>query len=80
MLTHFGAFDDPRRHIAELRERLDHWSQCARELDEATYARALEGESAAATDPQTAASYDQAAPADACWQGLDRYWSKRALS
>jgi glyoxylase-like metal-dependent hydrolase (beta-lactamase superfamily II) len=80
MLTHFGAFDDPARQIGELRERLDHWSRRARQLDEASYARELEAESAAATDPQTAASYDQAAPADACWQGMDRYWSKRSLS
>jgi glyoxylase-like metal-dependent hydrolase (beta-lactamase superfamily II) len=80
MVTHFGAFDDVARQIGELRERLDHWSRRARDLDEATYARDLEAESAAATDPQTAASYDQAQPADACWQGLDRYWSKRSLS
>jgi glyoxylase-like metal-dependent hydrolase (beta-lactamase superfamily II) len=80
LLTHFGAFIDPARQIGELRERLEYWSRRARELDEASYARELEAESAAATDPQTAASFDQAAPADACWQGLDRYWSKRSLS
>lgn len=77
MLTHFGAFEDVDRQIGELRSQLDVWSQRARELDEETFVRELDEEAAAASDPATAGSYSQAAPADHCYLGLARYWSKR---
>jgi len=32
LLTHFGAFDDPKRHIDELEERLVRWSEVARRV------------------------------------------------
>lgn len=32
LLTHFGAFDDPERHIDELEERLVRWTEIARRV------------------------------------------------
>ncbi len=32
LLTHFGAFDDPVRHIDELEERLERWTDVARRV------------------------------------------------
>ena len=32
LLTHFGAFDDPARHIDELEDRLVRWTDIARRV------------------------------------------------
>jgi glyoxylase-like metal-dependent hydrolase (beta-lactamase superfamily II) len=80
MLTHFGAFDDVGRQIGALRGALERWARRAQELDEDEFVRELDAEALAGSDPQSAASYAQAAPADHCFQGLTRYWSKRSLS
>jgi hypothetical protein len=32
LLTHFGAFDDPDRHIDELEDRLVRWTEIARRV------------------------------------------------
>ena len=77
LLTHFGAFDDPQRHLDTLTAELDRLAQLARGGDESGFVHELEATAAAATDPLTAASYRQAAPAEQCWQGLERYWQRR---
>ena len=77
LLTHFGAFGDPQRHLDGLRRELEHAARLARDLDQAAFADELHRRWRDATDAATAASYEQAAPADQCWQGLARYWSKR---
>jgi len=71
-LIHFGVADDPKRHLAELRQRLREWAERVRE-------GASEGEfdAAAAADlgPDLAA-YEQAMPFWQSYAGLKRYWEK----
>ena len=38
LLTHFGAFDDPERHIDELEDRLVRWTEIARRIVSASVA------------------------------------------
>lgn len=77
-LTHFGQVDDVERQLATVGERLRSWGERARELDQRAFCHAIAEEIRAATDPETAESYLQAAPPEQLWLGLDRYWRKRA--
>jgi glyoxylase-like metal-dependent hydrolase (beta-lactamase superfamily II) len=88
LLTHFGAYNDPRRHIAELRDRTERWSAVVRAglasgADEAAQIQALQVvadvEMAAQVDTANRADYGRAAAVDQCWQGLARYWRKRLV-
>jgi glyoxylase-like metal-dependent hydrolase (beta-lactamase superfamily II) len=72
-LTHFGAYDDVDTHLAALRDALHMQAEWARDLDEAAFlARRREWVHNA---PET---YEQAAPGEQMWLGLERYWRKRA--
>jgi len=73
-LIHFGVADDVSRHLAELRRRLDAWSQRVE-------VGATEDEFVAAAKdelpPEEAEAYDRAMPFWQSYAGLARYWEKR---
>jgi glyoxylase-like metal-dependent hydrolase (beta-lactamase superfamily II) len=73
-LIHFGVAEDPQRHLAELRERLEDWSGRVRDGASEEQFEAL-----AASDlgPDREA-YQQAMPFWQSYAGLKRYWEKRA--
>jgi glyoxylase-like metal-dependent hydrolase (beta-lactamase superfamily II) len=72
-LTHFGAYGDVGAHLDAIRTTLREQAEWARELDEEAFLarrRAwVEG---------APAIYEQAAPSEQMWLGLERYWRKRA--
>jgi glyoxylase-like metal-dependent hydrolase (beta-lactamase superfamily II) len=72
-LTHFGAYDDVDTHLAALRDALRMQAEWARDLDHEAFLERrrdwVRGR------PGT---YEQAAPVDQMWLGLERYWRKRA--
>jgi glyoxylase-like metal-dependent hydrolase (beta-lactamase superfamily II) len=87
-VTHFGAFDDPVAHLADLQERLHEHAALAREL--LVDASLDDGQREAAFVARVTATfverlpnadslrrYTTAIPIDHCWQGLLRYWRKR---
>ena len=77
-LTHFGAVEEPARHLATLRERLREEAFLARDLSEEEYERGYHERLEAAAGPETGAELLQAVPPEYQWRGLDRYWRKRA--
>jgi glyoxylase-like metal-dependent hydrolase (beta-lactamase superfamily II) len=77
-MTHFGAAENVDEHLAEVGERLDRWASLARPGDEDAFMAAIRSEVAAASSPEVAAAYEQAAPADQLYAGLARYWRKRS--
>jgi glyoxylase-like metal-dependent hydrolase (beta-lactamase superfamily II) len=76
--THFDAWEDPGQQLDAVARSLDRWSRLAREADVEQFVAARGAEVAAAVAPDSAACYEQAAPADQSWQGLTRYWSRRS--
>lgn len=78
-LTHFGGFDNVEEHIAQMRVRLANWGEVAKVADMERFIDVVEAETRASSDDEdTAQSYFQAAPPDQLYQGLDRYWTKKA--
>jgi glyoxylase-like metal-dependent hydrolase (beta-lactamase superfamily II) len=87
-LTHFGPWHQPRMHFQELMERLSGWSRIVRRLlsdplmtDEQRQAAFVDEamlETRRAVGDQAAESYSRAGRLDYSWQGLARYWRKRA--
>jgi glyoxylase-like metal-dependent hydrolase (beta-lactamase superfamily II) len=87
-LTHFGPFHGARRHFQELMDRLQSWSTIVRRLvadaslDEADRERqfvdAAMLELGQVVGEQEAEMYSRAGRIDYSWQGLSRYWRKRA--
>ncbi len=79
-LTHFGKVN--RRvpeHLEAMREQLVEQAQLARNRTEADFVAGLRAQVAAAvSDEATAIRYEQAAPSGQLYQGLQRYWRKRA--
>ena len=78
VMTHFGASEDVEAQLAELSARLDDWAARAREQDLDTFMAGVRAEIAEHADPELLETYEQAAPADQLYAGLDRYWRKRA--
>src|SRR5580704_14527807 len=76
--THFGASEDPEAQLAELSARLDEWAARAREQDQATFVDGVRAEIAEHADASLLEAYEQAAPPDQLYAGLERYWRKRA--
>jgi glyoxylase-like metal-dependent hydrolase (beta-lactamase superfamily II) len=71
-LTHFGAYADVETHLAAIRDALRMQAEWARDLDhDAFIARRREWVADAPV-------YEQAAPAEQMWLGLERYWRKKA--
>lgn len=86
LLTHFGPFFDPARHIDELRTHMAAWAEVVRaglanSTGEAAQIAELQvlDEHAIGLDPTGEGQmlYGQAAAIEQCWQGLARYWRKR---
>ena len=85
LLTHFGAFDDPERHLHELEARLLRWTETAVQIvadggDQVALAARLEEidqrDMAAAEVPAEAVErYKRLCPMDGSSYGLFRYCS-----
>jgi len=78
VMTHFGVSEDVDAQLAELSERLDDWAARARDQDLDAFVAGVRDEVAQHVDAETAAAYDQAAPPEQLYAGLDRYWRKRS--
>jgi glyoxylase-like metal-dependent hydrolase (beta-lactamase superfamily II) len=87
-LSHFGGFDRPLEHLADLEERLHGAAADVRSLladqgldDEQRRARFGERMTAMfrerLPDEEWVRRYQLAVPVDHWWQGLARYWQKR---
>jgi glyoxylase-like metal-dependent hydrolase (beta-lactamase superfamily II) len=77
-LTHFGQVTEVTDHLHRMRTALVHSAERARMKDEETFIARLEEELVDATDPATVEAYEQAAPPNQLYMGLERYWRKRA--
>ncbi|MGH2885114.1 MAG: MBL fold metallo-hydrolase, partial [Solirubrobacteraceae bacterium] len=76
--THFGSSDDPEAQLGELSARLDDFAARAREQDLETFIAGVRAEIEEHADPALLEAYEQAAPPDQLYAGLERYWRKRA--
>jgi hypothetical protein len=75
-LVHFGVATDVPEHLERLSRELDRWAALVKSgLDAAAFAAAAPPEPAA-----TGPLFDAVAPYEQSWQGLRRYWDKRAAS
>jgi glyoxylase-like metal-dependent hydrolase (beta-lactamase superfamily II) len=72
-LTHFGAVEDPGRHLLVVRDRLREQAELARELPAEEFERELRERAMRAADPETVAAMLQAVPPEQQWPGLARY-------
>jgi glyoxylase-like metal-dependent hydrolase (beta-lactamase superfamily II) len=79
-LTHFGRHTDVGEQIAGVREGLRVHGELARDNDEEGFVAALRERLAAAMTPEAQRAFEQAAPPEQLYQGLERYWRKRAES
>jgi glyoxylase-like metal-dependent hydrolase (beta-lactamase superfamily II) len=77
-LTHFGATTDPQGSLDRLELALDRWAQRARETDRETFTTELREDIVASVGPEDALCYQQGAPFGHVYDGLERYWRKRA--
>lgn len=76
-LTHFAVAADVGAQLEAAHERLASWAELARSTDADGFLERITREIAdGAGDPQLAAAYLQASPADLMYLGLERYWSK----
>ena len=85
LLTHFGAFDDPERHIDELEDRLVRWTEVARRVvsnggDKKALGAKLEGideeeMNASGVSLEAAERYRRLCPVNESSAGLFRYCS-----
>ncbi len=78
VMTHFGVGEGVEDQLAELSARLDDWAGRARELAVDGFVAGVREEIAQHVDSDTAAAYEQAAPPEQLYAGLERYWRKRA--
>ena len=77
-LTHFGQVTEVTEHLHRMRCALMESAERARMKDEETFIARMEQELLEATDPATVEAYEQAAPPNQLYMGLERYWRKRA--
>jgi glyoxylase-like metal-dependent hydrolase (beta-lactamase superfamily II) len=77
-LTHFGAVDNVDEHITQMRHRLAAWGEVAKAADLDRFVEVIEEETRASAGEADPDAYFQAAPPDQLYQGLTRYWSKKA--
>jgi glyoxylase-like metal-dependent hydrolase (beta-lactamase superfamily II) len=78
VMTHFGVGEDVGAQLAELSARLDDWADRARSVGLDEFVSGVREEIAEHVDSDTAAAYEQAAPPEQLYAGLERYWRKRA--
>ena len=72
-LIHFGVVDDPDPHIADLRERLERWTQWVGDgMTEDEFVRAGSEDLGPDRD-----AYEHAMPLWQSYAGLERYWEKK---
>jgi len=87
-ITHFGGFDRPLEHLADLEERLHDMAGTVRtllldqSLDDEQRQRRFADRMLATfrgrlPDENWVRRYEAAVPIEHCWQGLARYWQKR---
>jgi glyoxylase-like metal-dependent hydrolase (beta-lactamase superfamily II) len=76
-LTHFGRHADVAEQIAGVRDGLRIQGELARGNDEKGFIAALRERLSANMSADAQASFEQAAPPDQLYQGLERYWRKR---
>jgi len=87
-ITHFGAFDRPLDHLADLEEHLQTMASAVQalladeSLDEVErrrrfVERMVETFRQRLPDEGWVQRYEAAVPLEHCWQGLVRYWQKR---
>jgi glyoxylase-like metal-dependent hydrolase (beta-lactamase superfamily II) len=77
-LTHFGQVTDVADQLHRVRTALVESADSARLDGEERFIARLEETLARETDPATVEAFEQAAPPDQLYQGLARYWRKRA--
>ena len=77
-MTHFGASEDVEAQFAELGARLDAWAQRVRDQDRETFTAGIRDEIVRDSGRKLIDSYEQAAPPEQLYAGLERYWRKRA--
>jgi glyoxylase-like metal-dependent hydrolase (beta-lactamase superfamily II) len=77
-LTHFGQVTDVADHLHRMRAALLASADSARLDGEEGFIAKIEQGLSEATDPASVESFEQAAPPDQLYQGLARYWRKRA--
>lgn len=75
-LIHYGVVDDPGPHLSQLRRELDVWAERVRGgMDAEEFSAAGRADAGEAVE-----LYERAAPFWQSWQGLRRYWDKRAAA
>ena len=73
-LIHFGVVEDPGEHLPRLREELARWGERVRDgMDVEAFEAAARADAGEAAD-----LYERAGPFWQSWQGLRRYWDKKA--
>jgi glyoxylase-like metal-dependent hydrolase (beta-lactamase superfamily II) len=77
-LTHFGQVTEVTEHLHRMRCALVESAERARMKDEETFIARMEQELLEATDAAAVEAYEQAAPPNQLYMGLERYWRKRA--
>ncbi|MBV9311851.1 MAG: MBL fold metallo-hydrolase [Solirubrobacterales bacterium] len=78
-MTHFGASEDVDGQLHDVSRRLDERGRWARECELEEFVTKVRAEIEREAEPGTAAAYEQAAPADQMYQGLERYWRKATV-
>jgi glyoxylase-like metal-dependent hydrolase (beta-lactamase superfamily II) len=78
--THFGSADDVEAHLRQLSERIDRWSEAAREQDIDGWEAIARADMVAAGAQQPELDYQLGTGGrEANYGGLRRYWDKQAL-
>ena len=77
-LTHFGRYENVGEHIDRLREELTLRAEKARILDSETFEDWIMAEARRAVDADSVGSLFQASVPSDMYDGLRRYWDKRA--
>lgn len=77
-LTHFGAVEETDAQLEAVRASLRELAQLARDVDAATMAAVVRARAARGGDGSLHAAYAAAVPPEHAYQGLERYWRKRA--
>jgi glyoxylase-like metal-dependent hydrolase (beta-lactamase superfamily II) len=77
-LTHFGMVTQVADHLHRMRTALVEQADRARQRDEERFIALMEQELLDATDLATVECFEQAAPPNQLYMGLERYWRKKA--
>ena len=77
-LTHFGQVSEVADHLHRVRTALVDQAEAARARDEELFIARLEARLSEETDPAAVEAFEQAAPPDQLYMGLERYWRKKA--